>query len=463
VLMTGLLIVRRWRPVLTLIPLLSFMSLAPPMAFADGEHDPIAAMVAKVSPAVVRVITVRPLPPAETKSLTTVASNTPGERTSTALGSGFIIDPAGFIATNKHVVEGAISVFVVTTSGVRYPATIVGMAGKVDMALLRIDAGHDLPFLRFGDSDKMLPGDRVIAIGSPFGFDTSVSTGIISAVNRDIMESPFDAYIQTDAAINHGNSGGPLFNMSGEVIGMTSVIFSPDPASAGVGFAEPSNDLQFVFDRLMKTGAIRAGMLPIRTQHVTWMLQQAIGAPDLEGAMVASLLSNGDARLQGKIVPGDVIRAFNGEQVLSPRDLTRKVARAAPGSDVVLGIYRSGAISPVHVTIGAWPEAQPVVLDNDGPRKLGLELGSGRDENGKPIVTVTSIDPTGTAASSEIRKNDIILEIQQIPVSEVDQAERILQARSSMQRHFAAVLVQRDGKIFWMSLAVPELNDQRGG
>ena len=367
--------------------------MAPPTAFAGAERDPIAAIVAKVSPAVVRVVTVRPLPPADTKPLATVASNVIGERTSTALGSGFIIAASGFIATNKHVVNGAISVFVVTAGGVRYPATVVGMAGKADMALLRIDAGHELPFVQFGDSDKMHPGDRVIAIGSPFGFDTSVSTGIISAVNRDIMESPFDAYLQTDAAINHGNSGGPLFNMSGEVIGMTSVIFSPDPASAGVGFAEPSNDLQFVFDRLMETGAIKAGMLPIRTQHVTWMLQQAIDAPDLTGAMVVSTIDNDNTRLQGKIVPGDVIRTFNGEKILNPRDLTRKVARSAPGSDVVLGLYRSGALEFVHVTIEAWPEAEPLLLDNDGPRNLGLQLGSGRDEDGKPVVTVASIDP----------------------------------------------------------------------
>jgi serine protease Do len=460
VLTTGFPIIRQWRHALVLILLLSFVSMGPLTAFADAEHDPIAAIVAKVSPAVVRVVTVRPLPQVANNSLASAVSDAPGERTSTATGSGFIIDPSGFIATNKHVVEGAISVFVVTAGGVRYPATIVGMAGKVDMALLRIDAGHDLPFVGFGDSDKMRPGDHVIAIGSPFGFDTSVSTGIISAVNRDIMESPFDAYIQTDAAINHGNSGGPLFNMSGEVIGMTSVIFSPDRASAGVGFAEPSNDLQFVFDRLMKTGAIKAGMLPIRTERVTWMLQQAIDAPDLSGAMVVSVLNT---RLQGEVVPGDVIRTFNGEQILNPRDLTRQVARAAPGSEVVLGLYRSGALVSAHVTIGAWPEAEPVVLDNDGPRNLGLELGSGRDENGKPIVTVASVDPTGTAASSGIRKNDIIVEVQQTPVWEVDQAERIFHARSSMQRRFAAVLLKRDGNFFWMSLAIPESNGRRGG
>jgi serine protease Do len=435
--------------------LLSFISAAPPMAFADVEHDPIAAIVAKVSPAVVRVVTVRRLPQAAEKPLATGVNDAPANRTSMALGSGFIIDRSGFIATNKHVVNGAISLFVMTADGIRYPASLVGMAGRADMALLRINAGHDLPFVRFGNSDKMLVGDRVIAIGSPFGFDTSVSAGIISAVNRDILDSPFDAYIQTDAAINHGSSGGPLFNMAGEVIGMTSDIISPVAASAGVGFAEPSNDLQFVFDRLMKNGAIKAGMLPIRTQMVTWMMQQAIDAPDLDGAIVVSVHDHNGTMLQGKILPGDVIRTFEGQQILNPRDLTRKVARTAPGSDAVLGIYRSGVLQAAHVTIQEWPEAEPVTVDDDGPRNLGLELGSGRDESDNPVVTVVSVDPNGTAASSGIRKHDIIVEVQQTAVSEPDQAERILRTRSSMGRHFSAVLLKRDGTLYWLSLAIP--------
>ena len=172
----------------------------------------------------------------------------------TALGSGFVIDPAGFIATNKHVIDRATSIFVMTAEGVRYQAKVVGMPDKADMALLHVDAGQPLPAVPFGDSDKMRVGDTVIAIGSPFGFDNSVTAGIVSAVNRDIMESPFDDYFQTDAAINHGNSGGPLFNLAGEVIGMNSVIFAPGTGSVGLGFAVPSNDLHFVFDRLMKTG-----------------------------------------------------------------------------------------------------------------------------------------------------------------------------------------------------------------
>ncbi len=429
---------------------------------SDAQPEPIAEMVAKVSPAVVRVITVRPPASEDNKPQAGVAganaaNEQPAGRTSTATGSGYIIDPAGYIGTNKHVVDGAISVFVVASDGIRYPAKIVGMPVNADLALLRIDAGSkQLPYVRFGDSDAMRVGNRVFAIGSPFGFDTTVTSGIISALNRDIMESPFDDYIQTDAAINHGNSGGPLLNMAGEVIGMTSVIFSPDPGSSGVGFAVPSSSLRFVFDRLMKTGKIGAGMLPIHTQAVTWMLQQALHAPDLLGALVVSVQDDSGAMLQGKIQAGDVIRNFNGSAVLDPRDLARMAARTPIGGDATLEIYRGGKNETVHVTMQAWPESKPVVLDNDGPRTLGLELASGRGESDKPIVTVASVDPAGTAAASGIQKGDIIVEVQQTPVAEADAALRIFRDESSLKHHYAAVLIQHDNKLAWMSLAIPE-------
>ena len=324
------------------------------------------------------------------------------------------------------------------------------------MALVRIDAGHELPFVSFGDSDKMRPGERVVAIGSPFGFDTSVTTGIISAIDRDIMESPFDDYIQTDAAINHGNSGGPLFNLSGEVIGMTSVIFAPGPGSAGVGFALPSSSLQFVFERLIKTGEVRAGMLPLRTQPVSWMLQQALDTPDLLGALVMSVQDDDNRMSREKIRPGDVIRTFNGQKVLDPRDLARKAVRAPIGGDATLEVYRSGAFETVHATIQAWPEAKAIVLTDDDPRTVGLELAAGRRENGQPIVTVASVDPRGSAAASRIQKGDRIIEVQQTPVSEPGQVLDVFAARSATKHHFAAVLLERGNKQFWMSLAVPE-------
>jgi serine protease Do len=447
---------------LAAIPLLSLVLLTQGPVHADAEPEPLAAMVARVSPAVVRVITARApvnAPPVhgDNKQDAKAKGASATDRQTTAFGSGYIIDPAGYIGTNKHVVDGAISVFVVTADGIRYPAEIVGMAYEADIALLRIDAGRKrLPFVRFGDSDKVRVGDKVIVIGSPFGFDNTVTSGIISAVNRDIMESPFDAYLQTDAAINHGSSGGPVFNLSGKVIGMTSVIFSPDPGSAGVGFAVPSSGLRFVFDRLMKTGEIKVGMLPIHTQPVTWMLEQALGAPDLLGALITSVQSEGDSMSPDRIEAGDIVRTFNGEKVLNPGDLARKVVRAPIGGDAVLEIYRGGANTTAHIRIQASPEAKPVVLNNDGPRTPGLELASTRGDHGQPIVTVSSVDPTGAAADSGIQKGDIIVEVQQTLVSDPDQTLRLFRAQSSLKHGFAAVLVEHGKKRFWTPLAVPE-------
>jgi serine protease Do len=449
----------KWAHVIFVL-LLSLRLIAPEAAKAEGETaggEQIAGVIAKVSPAVVRVVTVRPPKTDEAKPNTQVAgasasSASAADETTTAIGSGFIIDPAGFIATNKHVVEDGSAIFVMTSDGVRYQASIVGMPAKADMALLRIYAGHPLPSVTFGDSDKTRVGDTVIAIGSPFGFDNTATSGIVSAVDRDIMESPFDDYIQTDAAINHGNSGGPLFNLQGEVIGMNSVIFSPSTGSSGLGFALPSNEMQFVFGRLMKTGEVRAGMLPIHTQQVTWMLQQALDTPDLQGALVTSVHDDGDAMLHGEIKPGDVILTFNGEKVWDPRDLARKAAKSQIGSDAELEICRGAVHQTVHVTIQEWPEGNPVVLRDDGQRKLGLELAPAEGTKG---VTVSAVDPFGTAADSGIQKGDIIVEIQQTPVSDPDQALRLFSAQGAQRHHFAAVLVERDKKLSWMPLAIP--------
>jgi serine protease Do len=447
----------RVRRIAVITALACVLLINPQPGHARSDPDQTAAMIAQVAPAVVRVVTVRPpgspdAPPPDPK----LAANSANEHTTMALGSGYIIDPAGFIGTNRHVVAGAISVFVVTADGVRYPARIVGMPYQADIALLRIYAAHPLPYVKFGDSDKVRVGDDVIAIGSPFGLDNSVTAGIISALNRDIMESPFDDYLQTDAAINHGNSGGPLFNQAGEVIGMNSVIYAPTAGFAGIAFAVPSNSLRFCYGRLMKTGKIDAGMLPIHTQQVTWMLQQALSAPDLQGALVTSVQDDDGKMLQWKLSPGDIIRTFNGETVWDPRDLARKAAYAPVGSNAVLGLYRAGETSSVEVTIRPWPEEKPVVLNNDAARTLGLELAPGTDDKGRSIVTVASVDANGTAAASGIQKGDVIVAIQQTPVSEPDEALRILWAQSLQRRGFAAVLVQHDKSRTWMSIAIPD-------
>ncbi len=447
---------KRWSSgTLVAIAMIAFVLAMPPAARAAVETDAISAVVAKVSPSVVKVIVVRPPAADEEKSGAQVASASASDRTMTAIGSGFVIDPSGFIATNKHVIDRAIAVFVTTAEGVRYQATVVGMPDKADMALLHIDAGRALPSVPFGDSDKMRVGDHVIAIGSPFGFDNSVTAGILSAVNRDIMESPFDDYFQTDAAINHGNSGGPLFNLAGEVIGMNSVIIAPGTGSVGLGFAVPSNDLRFVFDRLIKTGEIKAGMLPIYTQQVSWMLQQAMDAPGLEGALVSAVQDEGEAMLHGKIRSGDVILSFNGQKVWDPRDLARKAAWAPIGKDATLEIDRGGVRETVQVTIRAWPEAKRNVASGAEQQKLGLALGSGRNESGQPVVTVDYVEPSGTAADSGIQKGDVIVEVQRTPVSDPTQALRIFAVQSSAKHPYAAVLVERESKRSWMPIAIP--------
>jgi serine protease Do len=432
---TSCAIVSRGRVVWTCIPLLLLISIVPRVTYAVAERESIAEIVAKVSPAVVRVVTVRAPKPAADKPEAEAADDQASDGPSVAFGSGYIIDPSGYIGTNKHVIDGAISVFVVTAEGIHYLAKIVGMAGQADIALLKINAGEQpLPYVRFGDSDKVRVGNRVFAIGSPLGFDDTVTSGIISALNRNITESPFDDYLQTDAAINHGNSGGPLVNMRGEVIGMTSVIFSPDPGSSGIGFALPSRSLQFVFDRLMKTGKINPGRLPVHTQAVTWTLQQALHTPDLRGALVTSVQDDSGEMLQGKIKAGDVIRTFNGRPVPDPRELARQAAGSPIGSVAELELFRGGVIETVHVEIQGWPEAKPVVLDHVGPQTLGLQLTAGRGDNDGPIVTVASVDPTGSAARSGIQKGDIIVEVQQTPVSDPAAALQIFQAQAALKQ-----------------------------
>jgi serine protease Do len=419
--------------------------------------DLIAEVVAKVRPAVVHIVSVKPPKREEEQPSPQVAASTL-DRTNIAIGSGFVISPSGFIATNKHVIENSIAVYVATADGVRYKAKVVAATGRADIALLKIEVGQDqLLSVPFGNSDKLKVGETVIAIGSPFGFDSSVTAGVVSAVNRDIMESPFDDYIQTDAAINHGNSGGPLFNLQGEVVGMNSVLIAPGAGSAGLGFAIPSNDLHFVFDRLMTTGQVNAGMLPIRTQQVTWMIQQAIGTPGREGALVSTLVGEGDKMMNGQIKPGDVILALNEQKVRDPRDLARKAAVAPIGSDATLVIFRGDVQQTVHVTIQGWPEVKPVLAGTPAAQPhLGLELTSEPRERSRSVVTVASVDPTGTAADSGIQKGDVILQVQQTPVSDPAQALRLLQRQSVTQRPYSTVLVERGDERTWYPIAMPE-------
>jgi serine protease Do len=442
------------------VVLATCLEAAPLPALAGGTDQPpgiIASVVARVQDSVMRIVVVHPpdKPSPEEKQMAKAGDAGPVTR----VGSGFVIDPDGLVATNRHVVENSIAIFVGTPDGGRYRAEVVGMPNKADIALLRIHAGYKLPAITWGNSDKLRPGDTVIAIGSPFGFDNTVTAGVVSSVNRDIMETPFDDYIQTDAAINHGNSGGPLFNTNGEVVGMNSVLFAPGTysGSVGLGFAIPSNDLRFVFSRLEKYGEVRAGMLPFRTQSVTAMIAQAIGSPTPGGALIAALGPRGD-EMHDQIQPGDVIRTFNGEMVLDPRDLARKAAQAQVGSTVTLGICRSGTIMAVNVPILPYEQhPNPSLEPGPPPKVLGLQFTTAGGSIGKASgVAVAAIDPTGSAADSGLQAGDVILRVQQQRVSTPEQAQAALQARTEARQPYAAVLVQRDDKRTWIPIALPE-------
>ena len=231
-----------------------------------------------------------------------------------ALGSGFIVDPAGYIVTNNHVVDGARKIIVTLDNGQTYPAKVVGRDAKTDLAVLKIDAGKPLPYVAFGNSDKERVGDWVVAVGNPFGLGGTVTAGIVSAHDRNLNNGPYDDYLQIDAPINPGNSGGPLFNQSGQVIGIDTAIYSPSGGSVGIGFAIPSNIAKNVVAQLREHGKVERGWLGVQMQPLTPSLAKAVGRPDAQGVIVDEVQANSPAAA-AKLQQGDVITAFNGEAI----------------------------------------------------------------------------------------------------------------------------------------------------
>ena len=257
----------------------------------------------------------------------------PRPRKATSLGSGFIVDPSGYIVTNNHVVENADEIMVVMHDDTELKAKLIGRDPKTDLALLKVDAGKPLPFVKWGDSNAMRIGDWVLAIGNPFGLGGSVTAGIVSARQRDINAGPYDDFIQTDASINRGNSGGPMFNMDGEVVGINSAIFSPSGGSVGIGFAIPSNLAKPVIEQIKQFGHPRRGWLGVRIQSISPDLAEGLKLPSDKGALVAGVTKDGPADKAG-IKQGDVVLKFDGKEVTQMRGLPRMVADTAFGKSV---------------------------------------------------------------------------------------------------------------------------------
>ena len=278
-------------------------------------------------------------------------NNDNSNRKVSSLGSGFVIDPTGYIVTNNHVIEGADDIEVIFPNGNKLKARLIGTDTKTDLSVLKVESKRPLVSVKFGDSAKMRIGDWVMAIGNPFGLGGSVTVGIVSARGRNINAGPYDNFIQTDAAINKGNSGGPLFNMKGEVIGINTAIISPSGGSIGIGFAVPSELAEGVVKQLMDFGETRRGWLGVRIQPVTDDVATSLGLDGAKGALIAGVIKGGPVD-NGSIKAGDVILKFDGKDVDDMRDLMRIVAESSVGKEVDVAIFRDGKQQTVKVTLG---------------------------------------------------------------------------------------------------------------
>jgi len=272
-------------------------------------------------------------------------------RKTNSLGSGFIIDPAGIVVTNNHVIADADEINVIMNDGTKIKAEIVGIDKKTDLAVLKFKPPRTLTAVKFGDSDKLRLGDWVVAIGNPFSLGGTVTAGIVSAKNRDISSGPYDSYIQTDAAINRGNSGGPLFNLDGEVIGVNTLIISPSGGSIGIGFAVPSKTVAGVVSQLQQFGELRRGWLGVRIQTVTDEIAESLNIKPARGALIAGVEEKGPAKPAG-IEPGDVVIKFDDKDIKEPKDLSRVVADTAVGKEVDVVLIRKGLEETHKVTLG---------------------------------------------------------------------------------------------------------------
>jgi serine protease Do len=395
------------------------------------------------------------------------------QRRSNSLGSGFVIDASGIIVTNNHVIGDANDITVIFSDGKRLKAKILGKDPKVDLAVLKVESETPLKAVPFGDSEKIRPGDWVMAIGNPFGLGGSVTAGIVSARGRNIESGPYDNYIQTDASINKGNSGGPLFNMDGEVIGINTAILSPTGGSVGIGFAVPAATAVPIIDQLRQFGETRRGWLGVRIQNVDDATAEALGLGSARGALIAGVDERGPAKPAG-IEVGDVVLRFDGKEVRESRDLPRIVAATPVGRAVEVVVMRKGKEVPVTVTLGRLEdgERQAQVAANNPPAEapapptrqttLGLELSALTPDLRRRFeikdtvkgVVVTRVNPNSPAADKRIPIGAVIVEVQQEPVSSPEDVSRRVESLKREGRRSALLLLDIRGESRFVAITV---------
>jgi serine protease Do len=395
-----------------------------------------------------------------------------GPRRVNSLGSGFIIDSSGIVVTNNHVISEADEVTVILNDGTRLKAEVLGKDQKTDIALLRVKPEKPLTAVKFGDSEKLRLGEWVIAIGNPFSLGGSVTAGIVSARNRDINSGPYDNYIQTDAAINRGNSGGPLFNLDGEVIGINTAIISPSGGSIGIGFAVPSKTALPVIEQLKQFGETRRGWLGVRIQQVTDEIAESLNIRPARGALVAGVDDKGPAKPAG-IEPGDVIVKFDGKDIKEMRDLPRVVGDTPVGKQTPVVVIRKGREETKTVTLGRLEDGEKLAAansqndaapDNSVVKKtLGIELANISDDLRKRYkikdtvkgVVITGIDSNSPAADKRLSPGDVIVEIAQEAVASTDDFQARIDKLKKDGRKSALLLVAgADGELRFVALSL---------
>ncbi|MGZ5929997.1 MAG: DegQ family serine endoprotease [Rhizomicrobium sp.] len=453
---------------------------AAPLAVTPANPQPgFAQLVSRIKPAVVQIATIsRPDDNQETQQLQQMPDlpapfgdffrhrfgpggrNGGGMPEQRAAGSGFIIDPAGYIVTNNHVVDGAREVSVTLTDGNKYKAKVIGRDAKTDLALVKIDAGHNLPYVAFGDSDNAHEGDWVIAVGNPYGLGGSVTAGIVSAHGRNINAGPYDDFLQIDAPINPGNSGGPLFDQTGHVVGIDTAIYSPSGGSVGIGFAIPSNVAKDIVAQLRDHGKVTRGWLGVAMQPLTPALAKAARLSDDQGVLVNSVTA-GSPAARGDLRQGDVITGFDGKPVKNTRDLAMAVADTPAGHTVHVTVWRDNHSRTLDVTIRSQDKTQVAsAADDGGAKPVGMSLEpltpDAREQYNLPPgangVLVAQVTPGSNADDSGVEAGDVIERVGGRTVSSPDQVADAIHAAQREKKPAVAMLVRRNGTQSYLGL-----------
>ncbi len=459
------------------------MALTAPLpAAARSAPESFAELADKLLPTVVNISTsqtlkappqgVMPeLPPGSPledlfKNFLGPRSNAP--RHVTSLGSGFIIDPTGYIVTNNHVIEDSDQITVSLQDGTQLPAKVIGRDTKTDLSLLKVTSKKPLPATHFCDSDHARIGDWVIAIGDPFGLGSTVTAGIVSARNRDIDAGPYDDFIQTDAPINRGNSGGPLFDMDGNVVGINSQIYTPSGGSVGIGFAIPANLAREVVGQLRQFGVARRGWIGVRIQPVTQEIAEGLGLPTTQGALVSDVTKDGPAAKAG-LINGDLITGFDSKPVADDRALPRIVADTPIGKSVNIDVLRKGKKQTMRITVQKLADdikpdrpvkAPPPPKNQSKLSQLGLSLGmldqgaraKFKISGGVQGVVVSSVDPGSSASEKNLRSGDVIVEVAGQAVKTPDDVSKRVDGDVKAGKKVELLLINRDGDLTYVGL-----------